>query len=86
MPVKQFVDFLSGWPGESVATVLNAKASYRRNYDTPTLLVLGSEARGLSHDVSSACSTRVSIPMREGVESLNVATAAALLLYQASNP
>ena len=83
MPQKQFVDFLSAWPGESVGTAMNAKASYRRAYEAPTLLVLGSESRGLSRDVAAACQTLVSIPMRDGVESLNVATAAALMLYAA---
>jgi TrmH family RNA methyltransferase len=82
MPPPQFVDFLRGWPGESVGTVMDAKAGYHRKYDTPTLIVMGSEARGISRAVSSACTTLVSIPMREGVESLNVATATALIIYE----
>jgi RNA methyltransferase, TrmH family len=83
MPTPQFVEFLSGWAGESVGTVMSAKASYRRDYKRPTLLVMGSESRGLSQPVAAGCKTLVSIPMREGVESLNVASAATLLLYQA---
>jgi RNA methyltransferase, TrmH family len=82
MPPPQFVDFLRGWPGESVGTVMDANADYRRKYDTPTLVVMGSESRGLSRAVSSACTTLVSIPMREGVESLNVATATAIIIYE----
>lgn len=82
MPLKQFADFLKGWPGESVATVMGAKTGYRRSYTSPALIVLGSEARGLSSELLAACVTKVSIPMRHGVESLNVATAAALMLYQ----
>ncbi len=83
MPQQQFVDFAKAWPGESVGTAMGAKASYRRRYDSPTLIVMGSESRGLSKAVTTACKTLVSIPMREGVESLNVATATALLLYAA---
>lgn len=82
MPQKQFVDFVKGWPGESVATVMSAKTSYRRSYRPPTLIVLGSESRGLSPEVAAACTIKVGIPMRKGVESLNVATVAALMLYQ----
>jgi RNA methyltransferase, TrmH family len=81
MPQKQFAEFAKGWPGETVATVMGAKTDYRRNYKAPALLVLGSESRGLTPEVAAACSTKVSIPMRRGVESLNVATAAALMLY-----
>lgn len=84
MPQKQFVDFAKGWSGESVGTVMGAKAGFRRAYAAPTLIVLGSESRGLSPDVAASCKFKVSIPMRTGVESLNVATAAALMLYQAA--
>jgi RNA methyltransferase, TrmH family len=84
MPTPQFVDFAKAWPGESVGTAMNAKASYRRDYERPTLIVMGSESRGLSRSVSETCETLVSIPMREGVESLNVATATALMLFEAT--
>jgi RNA methyltransferase, TrmH family len=83
MPTAQFVEFLSGWQGESVGTSMTAKASYRREYKRPTLLVMGSESRGLTAPVASACKTLVSIPMRKDVESLNVATASALMLFEA---
>ncbi len=82
MPTPQFVEFLSGWQGESVGTAMTAKAPYRRTYTAPTVLVLGSESRGLSPAVAAACKILVNIPMRAGVESLNVASAAALMLYQ----
>jgi RNA methyltransferase, TrmH family len=82
MPTPQFVEFLSGWSGESVGTSMSAKVSYRRECKRPALLVMGSESRGLTTPISAACKSLVSIPMREGVESLNVATATALMLYQ----
>ena len=82
MPTAQFVDFMKGWPGESVGTTMGAKVSYRRKYTETTLLLMGAESRGLSQAVSAACKTLVSIPMRQGVESLNVATATALMLFE----
>lgn len=45
------------------------------------LLALGSERRGLSPGLLARAERRVRIPMREGVSSLNLATAAAVLLY-----
>ena len=45
------------------------------------LLMLGSERRGLSADLLERATQRVRIPMRAGVSSLNLATAAAVLLY-----
>ena len=82
MPVHKLVDMIKGWPGDSVATRMDAKEDYRRNYRSPTLIALGSESKGLSAAVSNACSKLVSIPMNNGVESLNVATAAALMMYE----
>lgn len=84
MPIEKLVDLIKGWPGQSVGTVMAAKSGFRRIYDAPTLIVLGSEAKGLSAAVSSACKQLVSIPMKAGVESLNVATAAALMMYEAT--
>ncbi len=86
MPTPQFVAFLGGWQGESVGTVMAAKSNYRRDYKTPTLIVMGSESRGITPPVSQACKTLVSIPMRTGVESLNVATATALMLFETISP
>jgi RNA methyltransferase, TrmH family len=45
------------------------------------LLALGSERRGLSDHLLQRAAQRVRIPMRAGVSSLNLATAAAVLLY-----
>jgi RNA methyltransferase, TrmH family len=49
----------------------------------PTLLLLGNEGAGLSEDLINLADVRVKIPMAEGVESLNVAIAASLILYEA---
>ncbi len=82
MPTDKLADLIKGWPGESVGTAMLAKSSYRRAYAAPVLIVMGSEAKGLSGVVSGACKQLVNIPMNPGVESLNVATAAAILMYE----
>jgi TrmH family RNA methyltransferase len=46
-------------------------------------VVLGGEGPGLSQEAISACDDRVTIPMADPVESLNVAAAAAILVYAA---
>jgi RNA methyltransferase, TrmH family len=86
MPVEKLVDHIVGWPGETVATVMGARTSYRRSYRSPTLIVMGSEARGLSASVIKVCTTQVGIPMRDGVESLNVAIASALMMFEVTKP
>ncbi len=49
----------------------------------PTLLLLGSEGLGLPESALEEANGRVAIPMRGGINSLNVAVTAALLLYEA---
>jgi TrmH family RNA methyltransferase len=51
---------------------------------TPVLILLGSEGSGLPEPLTAEADVRVTIPMRSGVESLNVAVTAALLLWEAA--
>jgi RNA methyltransferase, TrmH family len=47
-----------------------------------TTFVLGAEREGLPEEVVAACDAAVSIPLAEGAESLNVAAAGAVALYE----
>lgn len=48
------------------------------------VIVLGSEAHGLSDEVISACNRRMTIPMHLGTDSLNVSIATAIFMYHFS--
>ncbi|QNI06885.1 RNA methyltransferase [Mycobacterium kubicae] len=50
----------------------------------PTAWVFGPESHGLPADIAAAADRRVRIPMAGGAESLNVAAAAAICLYQSA--
>ncbi len=52
----------------------------------PFALLLGNEAFGVDPALNAFADTSVSIPMGEGVESLNIAVAAGILLYRFSQP
>jgi 23S rRNA (guanosine2251-2'-O)-methyltransferase len=51
--------------------------------DGPLILVAGGEAQGLRPSVLRACNQRVAIPLAAGVDSLNVAVATGVLLFEA---
>ncbi|WP_309739081.1 MULTISPECIES: RNA methyltransferase [unclassified Chamaesiphon] len=66
-----------------VATSSHTKTSYWDvDLRSPTLVLLGNEGAGLSRDLAALADLQVKIPMSAGVESLNVATAAALMLFE----
>jgi 23S rRNA (guanosine2251-2'-O)-methyltransferase len=66
------------------ADAAGAEDAYdRHDYRDGTVFVLGAEGRGLRPRVRSSCDAVASIPMRGLVESLNVSTAAAVLLFEA---
>ena len=55
---------------------------YNTDFGSRAVFVLGSETAGLSEDVSTRIAQPLAIPMRGGVESLNVASAAAVVCFE----
>jgi TrmH family RNA methyltransferase len=49
----------------------------------PAAVVFGNEGRGVSDELLAAASERIIVPIYGKAESLNVATAAAIILYEA---
>jgi RNA methyltransferase, TrmH family len=67
-----------------VGTRLEAsRHCYELDMREPTWFLMGNEGSGLSPDIASYVNTDVIIPMRGKAESLNVAMAASVLLYEA---
>lgn len=78
---------LSHWQAQEVqlvATRADADLDYWAvDFGRPTVIVLGNEGSGLSAALERHTTVAARIPMSPVVESLNVAIAAALLLYEA---
>jgi len=67
-----------------VATLPSATLTYWEvDWRKPSLILLGNEGAGLSADLAAIADKQVRIPLSPGVESVNVAIAAALMLYEA---
>lgn len=75
---------LDAYPGATLATGLGegARDLYDCDLRGPVAWLFGSEGRGLSAEVAALASGRVTIPMAGGIESLNVAAAAAICLFE----
>ncbi|HYP51539.1 MAG TPA: RNA methyltransferase [Pyrinomonadaceae bacterium] len=69
---------------KSVCADVNAEKIYTEiDWNAPRLLVFGSEAHGLSERERAEVEESLLIPMANGVESLNVAVACGIVLYEA---
>ena len=85
------IKIIASTPAVARAPVLEdaAKAQIVRlcsdvDMTVPFALIVGREATGVSAKTAEQADECVHIPMAEGVESLNVAAAAAMLLYEAA--
>ncbi len=54
------------------------------SFDSPTLMIIGNEANGITAEINALCDHGVFIPMLGENESLNAAVAASILLWEQS--
>jgi TrmH family RNA methyltransferase len=66
------------------ADVHAAAMHHQVDWKQPAALILGPESNGLSRDEIAIADQAVQIPMKGEAESLNVAVAAGVLLYEAA--
>ncbi|HET7143340.1 MAG TPA: RNA methyltransferase [Anaerolineales bacterium] len=78
-----FRDWTRAGKYQLIGTSAKADVDYRTFVpQTPWILLLGSEQKGLSLEQSATCFVTVSLPMQGRASSLNLAVAAGILLYQ----
>jgi len=85
--VKTRRQALQDWQKASGAHLVGAwcgEALPYRDYNYPedVILLMGSEQKGLSPEVAVMCDQLVHIPMRGSVDSLNLACAASIILFE----
>ena len=87
MEAESFRALAREWVGDVIGTHLSGTIDYRQaGYKAPALLVMGSEGAGLSEATAAACRRLVRIPMAGQLDSLNLAVATALMLYEIRRP
>jgi TrmH family RNA methyltransferase len=87
--VSAHANELLAWAGErgvelwiTAAQGEPVRSTGNRSERGPIALVLGNEGAGVGAELESAARRRVAVPLAAGVESLNVAVAAGILLYE----
>ena len=65
------------------ATLQNSTGYHTQDYTTPTALVVGTEATGLTQEWRNNATQNIIIPMQGAIDSMNVSVAAAILIFEA---
>ncbi|HEY3474379.1 MAG TPA: RNA methyltransferase [Anaerolineales bacterium] len=79
----EFVDWARQGKYQLIGTSAHGDVGYQTLVpQSPWILILGNEQKGLSIAQTNACDVAVSLPMKGRVSSLNLAVAAGVLLYQ----
>ena len=81
-----FFSWLRDGPGMLVGASLETAVDYQSiRYAVPTFVFMGNEQSGLPAEYAAECDALVKLPMRGRADSLNVAVACAVLLYEVIN-
>ncbi len=82
---EDFIAFAKGFGGLVAGTHLKGSVDYRSVEwrGRPVLLVMGNEQQGLTDPLAEACTTLVRIPQAGRADSLNLAVATGVMLYEA---
>lgn len=87
MTREAFLSWRAAWKGEIIGTHLDGHEDFRKvQPGGPVLLLMGSEGPGLSDELARTCTHLIKIPMAGQLDSLNLAVAAGLVLYQLRGP
>jgi TrmH family RNA methyltransferase len=65
------------------ATLQNSNSYHEINYTTPTALIVGTEATGLTQAWRDNATQNIIIPMQGEIDSMNVSVASAILIFEA---
>lgn len=65
-----------------IGTDINGETCFEKNLKGPVALILGEEQRGMKEILKRKCDLLIKIPGEGEIESLNVSTAAGILIYE----
>ena len=75
--------FQKKFPGKIIGTSLKSNIDYKTaDWKSPCVILMGNEQSGLSNKLGDACDQLITMPMRGRSDSLNLAVATGISLYE----
>ncbi len=82
--VKETVKLFEKLGIKSFAAATSKNNNYTEaDFSGPSAIILGSEAQGLSKEWLKLADNKIKIPMKPGIDSLNVSVSAAIIIFEA---
>ena len=83
MSEDAFIRFAHQWKGAVIGTALQASVDYRQaDYSQATIMLMGNEQAGLTEALRGAATQLIRMPMEGRSDSLNLAVATGVSLYE----
>ena len=82
MTREEFINFAQENNFKLVCADMNGENIFEFKCDDLIGVVVGNEGQGVSDEIANLCFKTVKIPMKDGVDSLNVAAASAVAFWQ----
>lgn len=77
-----FSDITKTFTGKIFATTLSGKSIFQEDLKGPVAFIFGNEGNGIHSETMRLTSHSIHIPMKKGIESLNVSAAVSICLYE----
>jgi TrmH family RNA methyltransferase len=77
-----FSDITKTFTGKIFATTLSGKSIFQVDLKGPVAFIFGNEGNGIHSETVRLTSYSINIPMKKGIESLNVSAAVSICLYE----
>ena len=79
----EFLAFRKKFSGKIIGTSLKSSIDYKTaDWKSPCVILMGNEQSGLSNKLGDACDQLITMPMRGRSDSLNLAVATGICLYE----
>ncbi|MGE4454217.1 MAG: 23S rRNA (guanosine(2251)-2'-O)-methyltransferase RlmB [Sphaerochaeta sp.] len=80
--INREIEFLKGQGFWVYGAAMDGQAVYKTTFPKRTVLIMGSEGKGIGQLTQRLCDHMVTIPMSGHIDSLNVSVATGILLYE----
>lgn len=79
---ESFVDILKSWNKQILIADMDGEDIYNANFSANVGLVIGNEGHGISKRLIELPHKTISLPMQNGLESLNAGVSGSIIMYQ----